>query len=104
MTMVTLAAAQIGAELENVEKNVAKVVETIAQAKEAGADLVVFPETILNGYLFEDEPSVRASALKLDGPELGAVVAAVQEAGILAVVGLLEDAGEHVYNTVALIG
>jgi predicted amidohydrolase len=76
----------------------------IHKAATGGVQFVVFPETILNGYMFDDAESVRRSALKLDGPELGAVIDTCRETGLIAVVGLIEDAGEVVYNTAALVG
>lgn len=45
-----------------------------------------------------------ASALAIDGPELSAVADACRSGGIVAVVGLLEAAGDAVYNTAALVG
>lgn len=104
MTKTTIAAAQIGASLDQVADNVRRVCDMIHKAAAAGVQFVVFPETILNGYMFDDAEAVRRSALKLDGPELGAVIDTCRETGLVAVVGLIEDAGEVVYNTAALVG
>jgi 5-aminopentanamidase len=104
MATVTVAAAQVGAELDKVDDNVKRVVQKIHEAAASGVQFVVFPETILNGYLFEDAASVRRSALAIDGPEVGRLFAACKETGLVAVVGLLEAADDTVYNTAALIG
>jgi predicted amidohydrolase len=104
MATTKVAAAQIGADLDQVEANVRRVVETIREAAAQGVDLVVLPETVLNGYMFEDPAAVRRSALDLDGPELRTIGEACREVGIVAVVGLLEAADEVVYNTAALVG
>jgi 5-aminopentanamidase len=104
MTTTRVAAAQIGAGLDAVEENLRHVIGQIGVAAAQGIELVVFPETILNGYLFEDAEAVAKSALSLDGPELEAVAQACREGNITAVVGLLESADDVVYNTAALVG
>lgn len=104
MTTTRVAAAQIGAELGQVEANLDRVIGTVRKAAGEGVQLVVFPETILNGYLFNDAESVRQSALALDGPEIAKIIDSCREAGILAVVGLIEAGGDVGYNTAALLG
>jgi 5-aminopentanamidase len=104
MATTKVAAAQIGAELGQVEANVRRVVDVIGDAAALGVQLVVLPETVLNGYMFEDLESVSHSALDLDGPEMAAIGEACRQGRIVAVVGLLEAADGVVYNTAALIG
>jgi predicted amidohydrolase len=99
-----VAAAQIGAELGQVEANLARVIAMVRKAGDEGVQLAVFPETILNGYLFNDAESVRQSALMLDGPEIAKIIDTCREVGILAVVGLIEAGADAVYNTAALLG
>lgn len=102
--MTTVAVAQIGAELGDVPGNLARVSDGIRRAAEAGADVVVFPETILSGYLFADEASVRAAARRLDGAEVAAVAEVVRACGLLVVIGVLESDGADVFNTAVLLG
>jgi predicted amidohydrolase len=104
MPTTKVAAAQIGASLDQIEENLARVIDTIRQAAEQGVQFVVFPETILNGYLFDDAESVRRSALPIDGPEMAKIADACRETGIVAVVGLIEAADGLAYNTAALLG
>ncbi len=104
MATTKVAAAQIGADLDQVEANVRRVVGAIDDAAAQGVQLVVLPETVLNGYMFEDLESVCQSALALEGPELTAIVEACRRGGIIAVVGLLEAADDVVYNTAVLVG
>lgn len=104
MTTTKVAAAQIGADLDQVEANLGRVIGTVRKAAEEGVRLVVFPEAILNGYLFDDAESVRRSALALDGPEIAKIMDGCRETGILAVVGLIEAAGDVAYNTAVLLG
>ncbi|HKC26963.1 MAG TPA: carbon-nitrogen hydrolase family protein [Jatrophihabitans sp.] len=104
MTKTMVAVAQIGADLGQVADNVRRVCDTIRKAASEGVQFVVFPETILNGYMFDTAEAVQQTALELDGPELGTVIDTCRAAGLVAVVGLIEDAGSTVYNTAALIG
>jgi len=53
-SQVTVALAQIDATLGDLKANVARHLESIAKAKEGGADLVVFPELSLTGYAVKD--------------------------------------------------
>jgi predicted amidohydrolase len=50
MTTLRLALAQLDARLGDVAANERRVRETLADARAAGADLVVFPELYLSGY------------------------------------------------------
>ena len=60
----TVAAAQVSPRLGDVEANVALYEKTIAEARGRGADLVVFPELSLTGYMLRD--MVSTVALRLD--------------------------------------
>ncbi len=56
---LTLALAQINTKLGNVPANLEKHLELAQEAHERGADLVVFPELSLTGYVLQDlAPSV----------------------------------------------
>jgi predicted amidohydrolase len=66
------ALAQIAPRLADVPANLDLHERTVADARAAGADLVVFPELSLTGYgLMEATPDV---AVRLDGPERPAPV------------------------------
>ena len=51
---LTLALAQINTRLGSVEANLEKHLSLIQEARSAGADLVVFPELSLTGYVLQD--------------------------------------------------
>src|SRR3954451_468804 len=96
---LTLALAQVDPRVGDLEGNAGIVRENIARARDAGAELVVFPEMVLTGYPPEDlllkEHFLRATAEALD-----AVTASVE--GIVAVVGYPERT-EDVFNSIAVI-
>ena len=59
MTKLTLALAQIETKLGMVEANLEKHLDYIEQARDKNADLIIFPELSLTGYLLQDMvPSV----------------------------------------------
>jgi predicted amidohydrolase len=51
---LNLALAQINTVLGNVEKNLQKHLTLIEQARQSGADLILFPELSLTGYVLQD--------------------------------------------------
>ena len=94
-----LALAQIDSAVGDLEGNAAKIAERIAEARDAGAELVLFPELAVSGYPPED--------LLLKEHFLHAVGEAVTELareaeGIVALVGFPERA-DDVYNALAVL-
>jgi len=94
-----LALAQINSRVGDLEGNTAKIAEQIAAARDAGAELVVFPELAVTGYPPED--------LLLKEHFLHAAGEAVSELareaeGIVALVGFPER-GDDVYNALAVL-
>lgn len=64
---LNLALAQINTVLGDVEKNLQKHLTYINQARQGGADLLVFPELSLTGYVLQDlVPTVAHRALDSD--------------------------------------
>jgi predicted amidohydrolase len=64
---LNLALAQINTVLGNVEKNLEKHLAFIEQARLAGADLILFPELSLTGYVLQDlVPTVAHRAVDAD--------------------------------------
>ncbi|MFN2582802.1 MAG: nitrilase-related carbon-nitrogen hydrolase [Candidatus Dormibacteria bacterium] len=87
----TAALAQIAPRLGDVPRNLERHLSVLAEAREHGADVVVFPELSLTGYFLKDlVPDV---ALRLDSDEIGTLVNACRD--VDAVVGCVietEDA------------
>ena len=101
-----LALAQINPTVGDVDGNTAKIAEWIERAREAGAELVIFPELCIPGYPAED--------LYLKRHFLAANVAAVERLaaglapGITAMVGYAEPVPgggdyRHAYNSLAVL-
>jgi NAD+ synthase (glutamine-hydrolysing) len=74
-----------------VEENLARHHELLARAHDAGANLVVFPELGLTGYLLQDLAA--EVAMGPDDPRLKALARAA--AGLSAVVSFVEEGDDH---------
>ncbi len=85
------------------DANLDSVLRMVESAARAGADLVLFPEAALTGLINRDDPG---SDLPLGEPIPGRVTArlarAARESGIFVGLGLLERAGERLYDSALL--
>jgi NAD+ synthase (glutamine-hydrolysing) len=94
-----LALAQIDSRVGDIDGNVAKIVERIAQARDARAELVLFPELAVTGYPPED--LLLKEHFLLAAREAVAELAREAE-GIVALVGFPERA-DDVHNALAVL-
>jgi NAD+ synthase (glutamine-hydrolysing) len=88
---VRIALAQIAPQLGALDANLVRHHELLEEARAAGADLVVFPELGLTGYLLQDLAA--EVAMRLDDPRLTRLVAATK--GLSAVVSFVEESADH---------
>lgn len=102
MNEFTLAVAQFGA-TPNVDDNLAKSVDAVAMGADAGADLVVLPESSMYSDPLREHPDQRYSE-PLDGPFVSTMREAAAQHRVQVVVGVTEAVkGEHPFNTLAYI-
>ncbi|HHT8897608.1 TPA: carbon-nitrogen hydrolase family protein [Burkholderia cenocepacia] len=80
--------------------NLRRTLEAIATCA-PGTDLVMFPEAQLTGFL--DPSNLAGLAEPLDGPSVGAVIAAARARDVAVVVGLIENDGGRFYNTTVFV-
>ena len=89
--------SQINPTLGNLQKNLELHVAEIEAAKQAGSQLVLFPELSLSGYFLKDQTS--EIALHLDAPLLKSL--AQQSRGISIAAGFVERSPEgRLYNSI----
>jgi predicted amidohydrolase len=91
MQPVRIALAQLAPRLGLLEENLARHAELLDEARGDGADLVVFPELGLTGYLLQDLNA--EVAMRLDDPRLTSLARRVTD--FSAVVGFVEESGDH---------
>src|SRR5688500_5942319 len=94
------ALAQIAPRLADVEANLALHEKTVRDAAAQGAELVLFPELSLTGYVLEE--AVPEVATALDGPAMKRLGELSRFAAI--VVGFVEEApGGRFFNSAAFL-
>ncbi len=100
MTLITVAAAQVGSG-PVVQENLSLVEEFAARAAEAGAAIVAFPEATMACF----GTDLASVAEPLDGPFADGVRQIAARLGITLVVGMFEPSGDgRVFNTLLLTG
>jgi Predicted amidohydrolase len=107
---VRAAAVQISPVLYSREGTTEKVLQAIAQAADAGAQLVVFPETFVPYYPYfsfvqppvlmgKEHMRLYEEAVVVPGPVTDAVSRAARSYGVVVVLGVNERDGGSIYNT-----
>src|SRR3712207_6822388 len=96
---VRIALAQVNARVGDLEGNAQKVVGYLDRARDAGAEVVLFPELVVTGYPPEDL-LLKEHFLRDAAEALEAIARAAE--GIVAFVGFPERADE-VHNALAIL-
>ena len=86
------------------ELNLDRIQAALQTTASRGARLTVFPECAVTGYCFQSLDEARQYAEPIPGPSLERVAEVCRELQVFAVLGLLEDDGERVFNAAALVG
>ncbi len=94
----TAVLAQIKPKLGCVADNLAAIEGQIVKAREAGADLIVFPELALSGYFLKD--LVPEVALRIDSPEILRLIELSREISIA--IGFVEETNDYLFFNSAL--
>ncbi|NUM46562.1 MAG: carbon-nitrogen hydrolase family protein [Anaerolineales bacterium] len=100
MKQLTLAAAQITCQDGKVPENLARATSMAEQAKIQGAQLVLFPEFMPQGYLLT--PALWDSAEPFDGPTTRWLAETARRLGIYLGTSFLEARDGHFLNTFVL--
>jgi len=90
---INLALAQIATKLGDVESNLEKHLDYIEQAKKQKADLLVFPELSLTGYVLQDLVATVAHQSTEDDPVFKHLLKASQDLDL--VIGFVDEDSRH---------
>lgn len=103
--LVKAAVVQTLAALGDVEANIATVHSYVEQAAAENADLIVFPECMNSGYLFDDERQCRKIAEDVDGKFVTALRTFATENGLHVVSGMteLDNTDGCLYNSAVMV-
>ena len=99
-----IAAVQMDCMFADRTRNLEMIRARLHEAAGNGAQLVIFPECILPGYCFESKEEARQHAEPIPGPSTQALAEDCKKLGVWAIVGLLERAGDNLFNACTLIG
>ncbi|MFC8501814.1 carbon-nitrogen hydrolase family protein [Pedococcus sp. NPDC057267] len=99
---MTVALEQIDVSSGDPEANRALALSRAATAFEAGAEIVVFPELAISGYVVEPATAA-ASSEELHGPSFVAFRNLAARHNGLVIYGLCERAGDSLYNSVVAV-
>jgi predicted amidohydrolase len=118
---VLVAAVQFASTLGDVEGNRKRLLHLTRQAAEAGAQIIVLPETAMQGYMTPDgskvwcspdfprddeETSLEGHAETVPGPSTKAFASLARDLGIYVLVPLVEyePSSNRYFNTAVLVG
>jgi predicted amidohydrolase len=101
---ITVAGIQFDPKIGLVRENRVRILSLIDEVAGQGAQLAVFPECALSGYVFDDLDEARQASERVPGPSTDAIVATCNQLGVYAVVGMLEEMGDAIYNSAVLCG
>jgi predicted amidohydrolase len=99
-----IAGVQMDIEIGNPESNLAKMLGKLEETKGEGAKLTIFPECALTGYCFDTRDEAAPYAEPIPGPSCDKLAEACNRLNVFAVIGMLEAAGDKLFNACALVG
>jgi len=102
---IKLALAQIASKRENKKANLQKIEELTIKAKEQGADLVIFPELSLSGYVVRDQ--IYELAETIPGPATRKIASIASKTKMHVIFGmpeLSEKTKATIFNTAVFLG
>ena len=103
MDTAVVACCQLAPSLGQDAANRELAAAAVATAAAQGAAVVVLPELVSSGYVFESRAEARASAEPPDGPTVTGWERLAADLGVVIVGGFCELAGDGVFNSAALV-
>ena len=102
---VKIAAVQMNPTIMNIDNNLGKILDMSEIAADNMADLIVFPECALSGYVYSSRDEAIPYMVTVPGPVTDILFERAKKLGVHIVVGLLEIDPEHdsCYNSAVLV-
>ena len=100
-----VALAQITCKVGDKKENISKIERTVGQAKKEAADLIIFPELSVTGYVIRDR--VYELAEPIPGPSTRVILDIARKAKVHVIFGIPEVAKNTratLYNTAVFLG
>jgi predicted amidohydrolase len=104
LNRIKIAAVQMEPKLMKVNGNLESMVSAAVNAADNQADLIVFPECSLTGYVFSSRREALSFAQTIPGPSTERFASLCRELKVYVIFGLLEKEGDRLFNAAALVG
>lgn len=101
---VKIAAVQMNPIIMQKRENLDRILLGIKDSASNGADLIVFPECALTGYVFYNREEAVPFMETVPGPSTDELATCCQTLGVHIIVGLLEIDVDKCFNAAVLIG
>lgn len=101
---IKIAAVQMEPRLMKVSENLGSIFSAAINATDNQANLIVFPECSLTGYIFSSRQEALSFAETIPGPSTEKIASLCQGLKVYIIFGLLEREGDRLFNAVALVG
>jgi len=101
---VKIAGVQMDPKIGAVKENLAKILERTRIAAANGANLAVFPECALTGYMFTSRAEAAPFMESIPGPSTEKLALLCRELGVYLVAGMLEKERDKCFNAAVLVG
>jgi predicted amidohydrolase len=102
--IVRIAAVQTNPGLMKNEENLEGIIGRIREAAADSANLIVFPECCLSGYIFNSREEAQPFAETIPGPATEKLGSLCKELSVHIILGLLEKDSDRLFNAAACIG
>ena len=99
-----IAAVQMNPRLMNPKENLSYILGAIQEAADNQADLIMFPECSLSGYIFQSRQEALPFAETIPGPSTEKLISKCEDLNVYVILGLLEKENDRLYNTAILVG
>ena len=101
---IKIAAAQVEPKLMKTSENLRSILHATKKAANNHADLIVFPECSLTGYIFSSRQEALPFAETIPGPSTEKLVYLCQKLKVYVIFGLLERANDKLFNAAVFLG
>jgi predicted amidohydrolase len=101
--MTVVACCQLGPQVGDLAGNRGRAAAAITDAAALGASVIVLPELMSSGYVFESQAEARALAERPDGATITGWCRLAAELDVVIVGGFCEAAADEVFNSAALV-
>ncbi len=102
--IVKTAAAQTYPKLMQNRDNMENMLRAVKSAADSGTKLIAFPECHLTGYVFKSRQEALPYAETLPGSSTEELAPLCKQLNVYVVYGLLEKAGDKLFNAAAFVG